>query len=113
MEAKRPSFAFSSKKETMGLRRIANIPEIANDQITPPNRSNVRLRIRITAAKRQPRSKVPAKQATNPRNFRCFSDRICGELVLSFMYLFLLFPCFALMGRINIQSTLSRFYSNE
>ena len=78
MDEKRPSFTFSSKKATMGLSKIASMPEIASDQITPPNRSKARLRIKITAEKRQPSNKAPAKQATNPRNFLCFSDRMGG-----------------------------------
>jgi hypothetical protein len=102
MEKKRPNFIFSSKKVTIGRSKMASIPEIANDQMTPPNKSKARFSIKMTDANKQPSSNAPAKQATNPRNFRCLSERIGEALELSFMYLFLLFSCLSLHPRIDI-----------
>ena len=59
----------------MGLSKIANIPETASDQNTPPKRSNALLSKKMIKENRIAKTKPPAQQETNPRNLVCFSVR--------------------------------------
>ena len=54
---------------------MANIPDTASDQITPPKNENARFMIKITKENKQPSTRIPAKHITILRTFSAYQRK--------------------------------------